>query len=102
MMVVAPLGRIRALIKRWHSVHVPNRCEAGGYDVVVNDLAGALDRAGIQVQRRRAHWAYELPGRILAVLGGEAVSTLVPTQPRSSWGTASNDAAPDGSLSSRA
>ena len=80
MMVVAPLGRIRALIKRWHSVHVPIAVKPGGYDVVVNDLAGALDRAGIQVQRRRAHWAYELPGRILAVLGGEAVRTLVPTQ----------------------
>jgi hypothetical protein len=80
MMVVAPLGQIRALIKRWDSVHVPIAVKPGGYDIVVNDLAGALDRAGIQVQRRRAHWAYELPGKVLAVLGGETVRALVPTQ----------------------
>jgi hypothetical protein len=46
----------------------------------VTDLADALDRAGIQVGRRRAHWAYELPGKVLAILGGETVRALVPTQ----------------------
>jgi hypothetical protein len=80
MMVVAPLGQIRALIKRWDSVHVPIAVKPGGYDTVVTDLARALDRAGIPVQRRRAHWAYELPGKVLAVLGGETVRALVPTQ----------------------
>jgi hypothetical protein len=80
MMVIAPLGQIRALVKRWDSVHVPIAVKPAGYDVVVNDLAGALDRAGIQVVRRRAHWAYELPGKVLAVLGGETVRALVPTQ----------------------
>ena len=80
MMVVAPLGQIRALIKRWDSVHVPIAVKPGGYDTVVTDLAAALDRAGIHVQRRRAHWAYELPGKVLAVLGGETVRALVPTQ----------------------
>jgi hypothetical protein len=80
MMVVAPLGQIRALIRRWDAVHVPIAVKPGGYDIVVDDLAGALDRAGIQVQRRRAHWAYELPGKVLAVLGGQSVRTLVPTQ----------------------
>jgi hypothetical protein len=80
MMVVAPLGKIRALMKRWESVHVPIAVKPGGYDIVVNDLAEALDRAGIPVQRRRAHWAYELPGKVLAILGGETVRALVPVQ----------------------
>ena len=80
MMVVAPLGQIRALVKRWDSVHVPIAVKPGGYDTVVTDLAQALDRAGIQVQRQRAHWAYELPGKVLAVLGGETVRALVPAQ----------------------
>ena len=78
MMFVAPLGRIRALIKRWESVHVPIAVKPGGYDVVLNDLAGALSRAGIAVRRRRASWAYELPGKVLALLGGDAVRALVP------------------------
>jgi hypothetical protein len=80
MMIVAPLGKIRALIKRWDAVHVPIAVKMSGYDTVVQDLAGALDRAGIDTTRRRAHWAYELPGRVLGVLGGEAVRALVPAQ----------------------
>jgi len=80
MMVVAPLGQIRALFKRWEAAHVPIAVKPGGYDTVVEDLAGALDRAGIPVTRTRAHWAYELPGKVLAVLGGETVRALVPAQ----------------------
>jgi len=80
MMVVAPLGQIRALLRRWEAAHVPIAVKPGGYDTVVEDLAGALDRAGIQVTPRRAHWAYELPGKVLAVLGGESVRALVPVQ----------------------
>jgi len=80
MMVVAPIGKIRALIKRWDAAHVPIAVKLSGYDTVVEDLAAALDRAGISVTRRRAHWAYELPGKVLAVLGGETVRALVPAQ----------------------
>jgi hemoglobin-like flavoprotein len=80
MMVVAPLGQIRALFKRWESAHVPIAVKPGGYDIVVRDLTVALDRAGIQVTRQPAHWAYELPGRVLALLGGETVRALVPAQ----------------------
>lgn len=80
MMVIAPVGQIRALLRRWEAAHVPIAVKPGGYDTVVKDLAGALGRAGIQVTRQRAHWAYELPGKVLAVLGGETVRALVPVQ----------------------
>jgi hypothetical protein len=80
MMIVAPLGKLRALVKRWEGAHVPIAVKPGGYDTVVHDLTAALDRAGIQVLRRRAHWAYELPGKVLAVLGGETVRALVPAE----------------------
>lgn len=80
MMVVAPLGKIRGLIKRWEAAHVPIAVKVSGYDKVVQDLAAALDRTGIKVTRRRAHWAYELPGRVLGVLGGETVRALVPAE----------------------
>ena len=80
MMVVAPLGQIRAVVRRWESAHVPIAVKPAGYDVVVRDLASALERAGIQVTRTRAHWAYELPGKVLALLGGETVRSLVPAQ----------------------
>ena len=51
MMVVAPLGQIRALLRRWESAHVPIAVKPGGYDTVVQDLAGALDRALLPERR---------------------------------------------------
>jgi hypothetical protein len=80
MMIVAPIGKLRALFKRWDAMHVPIAVKLGAYDTVVGDLAAALDRDGIEVTRRRAHWAYELPGKVLALLGGESVRSLVPTE----------------------
>jgi hypothetical protein len=80
MMIVAPLGKIRALFKRWETVHVPIAVKPGAYDTVVRDLEGALDRDGIEVTQRRAHWAYEFPGKVLGLLGGATVRALVPTQ----------------------
>lgn len=80
MMLVAPILKIRGLVKRWDTVHVPIAVKPGGYDRVVSDLSAALERAEIGVTRRRAPWANELPGKILAALGGEGVRTLVPTR----------------------
>jgi hypothetical protein len=80
MMIVAPLGRIRALFKRWETVHVAIAVKPGAYDTVVSDLTGALERDGIRVTRRRAHWSYELPGKVLALFGGENVRALVPAE----------------------
>jgi hypothetical protein len=80
MMVVAPLGKIRALLRRWESVHVPIAVKPGAYETVVADLAAALERAGIPVTRRRAPWAYELPGKVLALIGGESVRSLIPRE----------------------
>jgi hypothetical protein len=78
MMFVAPIGQLRAIVRRWDSVHVPIAVKPGRYDRVVTDLAGALEKTGIEVGRRRAPWAYEVPGKVLAVLGGEGVRALVP------------------------
>jgi hypothetical protein len=80
MMIVAPIGKARALLKRWESVHVPIAVKLGGYERVVGDLERTLDDSGIPTERRRAPWAYELPGRVLAALGGPTVRTLVPAE----------------------
>ena len=80
MMIVAPIGKIRALVKRWEAAHVPIAVKPGAYDTVVRDLEAALDSDGIPTTRRRAHWAYEFPGKVLAKLGGESVRALVPTE----------------------
>lgn len=78
MMILAPLTNLRAMLRRWDSGHVAIAVQPGGYDDVVRDLAAALERAGSKVRAHRAGWAYEVPGRILALLGGSRVAALVP------------------------
>ncbi|GAC1493945.1 MAG: hypothetical protein NVS1B1_11880 [Candidatus Limnocylindrales bacterium] len=78
MIVLAPLARLKALIRRRESAHVAIAVQPGGYETVVRDLAAALDRAGLPVTSHHASWLYEVPGRVLAFFGGSRVAALVP------------------------
>ena len=78
MMLVAPVGKVRAILKRWESAHVALAIAPNGYATVVRDLERALRRAGVEVQPRRAPWPYEVPGKVLALFGGPGVGALVP------------------------
>ncbi|CAN5139569.1 hypothetical protein BH18CHL2_BH18CHL2_06990 [soil metagenome] len=78
MLVLAPIEKLRAILRRWESAHVPIAVKPRGYDTVARDLADALRRAGIETEACRAGWPFEVPGRVLAVLGGERVRRLVP------------------------
>ncbi len=78
MLVLAPLAQIRAVLRRWTSAHVAIAVKPGRYDTVVRDLVAALERADVPVRTRRAGWAYEVPGHVLAALGGANVRRFVP------------------------
>jgi hypothetical protein len=78
MLVLAPVVNLRALARRWTSAHITVVVKEGGYDRVVRDLADALGRADLPVRTERAGWAFEVPGRVLAALGGSRVRRLVP------------------------
>lgn len=78
MIVLAPLARLKALLRRWEAAHVAIAVQPGGYATVVRDLAAALDRAGLPVTSHPASWPYEVPGRVLAFFGGSRVAVLVP------------------------
>jgi len=78
MLVLAPVSRLAAIARRRESAHVAIAVKPGAYDTVVRDLQQALARAGIGVTAGRAHWAFEVPGRVLAVFGGPRVRRLVP------------------------
>lgn len=78
MIVLAPLARLQALLRRWEAAHVAIAIQPGGYTTVVRDLAAALGRAGLPVTGRPAGWPYAVPGRLLAFFGGSRVAALVP------------------------
>src|SRR5687768_4079363 len=78
MLVLAPVVKLQAVLRRWSSAHVPISVKPNGYERVVRDVAASLGRSGLHVHARPAGWAFELPGRILGVLGGPRVRSLVP------------------------
>jgi hypothetical protein len=71
--------KIRSLRNGWESVHIPMIVKAGKYDVVVLALEAALHEADLTVVRKPASGWFEIPPRLLAAVGGEAVKGLIPT-----------------------
>jgi len=78
MLVVAPMSRLVAIARRRESADLAIAVKPGKYETVVADLRSALERAGIHASERRAHLAFEVPGRVLGVFGGPRVRRFVP------------------------
>lgn len=77
MIVFAPVLKVRDLIRRWTTQHVPVIVEAEDYPVVVDDLQAALRRGGIETARGRPSWLLRAPTRLLAWFASSAVGDLV-------------------------
>jgi hypothetical protein len=78
LIVVAPIRKVRSLVKRWEDAHIPMIVHPGGYERVADDLEAALDAAGLGVERASAPWLVETPSKLLALVGGASVRALVP------------------------
>jgi hypothetical protein len=73
LLVVAPIRKVRSLIKRWEDAHIPMIVHPGGYERVADDLETALDASSLAVERAPAPWILEAPSKLLAVVGGSSV-----------------------------
>jgi hypothetical protein len=78
LIVVAPIRKVRSLIKRWEDAHIPMIVHPGGYERVADDLEAAIDASGLSVERASAPWLVETPSKVLALVGGSSVRALVP------------------------
>ncbi|HEX2194955.1 MAG TPA: hypothetical protein VHK63_08395 [Candidatus Limnocylindria bacterium] len=78
MVVVAPLRKLRSIVKRWEDAHVAVVVQPGGYERVATDVERTLDAAGLEIARDKAPMVLELPSKVLAAVGGESVRRLVP------------------------
>jgi len=78
LMIITPIVKIVAVVRRHEDAHVAIAVKPGGYDTVVDDLRAALERAGLEVRHTFAPWPFTLPGHILALAGGAGVRALVP------------------------
>ena len=75
---VSVARKVRSLSKRWEDAHVPVVVKPGGYERVLDDLRGVLDRSGLPVQTRPAPSIISLPPRMLDAVAGRSLGSLVP------------------------
>lgn len=80
MTALAPIIKVRTMLKRWSTRHVPVIVESARYLEVVADVEQALDKGGFEVERRPASWLLRLPTKVLTTLAGGAVDDLVADQ----------------------
>jgi hypothetical protein len=78
LIIIAPIRKVRSIIKRWEDAHIPVVVKPGGYERVGNDLEAALDGAGLPIERAKAPVVLEMPSKLLAAVGGGSVRRLVP------------------------
>jgi hypothetical protein len=77
MTIFAPVMKIRDMIRRWSSDHVPVVIPPEHYATVVDEVRRALDAGGLPTAPRRASWMLRFPTAILtwfarSSLGGVA------------------------------
>ena len=78
LLIVAPIFKLRTIIKRWEDAHIPIVVQPGAYERVAEDLEAAVDAAGLDLERAGAPRVLEIPSRLLAAVGGNSVRRLVP------------------------
>ena len=78
MVVVAPIRKLRTILKRWEDAHVAVVVQPGGYERVAADVERTLDAAGLEIRRDKAPVVLEVPSKLLAAVGGQSVRRLVP------------------------
>jgi hypothetical protein len=77
MTALAPIIKVRTLLRRWSSRHIPVIVESRHYLEVVSQVEQALARGGFEVERHPASWMMRLPTKVLTTLAGGAVDDLV-------------------------
>jgi hypothetical protein len=76
--IVAPIRKVRSIVKRWEDAHIPVVVKPNGYERVADDLEAAIDGAGIPIERAKAPVVLEAPSKLLAAVGGASVRRMVP------------------------
>ncbi|MBM4443417.1 MAG: hypothetical protein FJ027_23660, partial [Candidatus Rokubacteria bacterium] len=77
MTLFAPVLKVRDLLRRWTTQHVPVIVEPQDYPAVVDDVDAALRAGGIETQRGRPSWMLRFPTRLLGWFAGPTVGDLV-------------------------
>lgn len=77
MIVVAPVVKVRDLLRRWDSAHVAMVVEPKDYLDVVGDVQRVLRAGGFETHRERANWMLRAPTKVFTFFAGGAFENLV-------------------------
>jgi hypothetical protein len=77
MTILVPFVKLRVIMKRWSSQHMPVLVEADDYRRVVDQIERTLDQRGWPTQRQQASWMLRMPTRILTFFASGAIDDLV-------------------------
>jgi hypothetical protein len=77
LLVLAPVLKVRNILRRWTDRHVPVIVEPQHYPRVVQDLHHALERGGLSTRALPASWMIRVPTRVLTFFAGGSVKNLV-------------------------
>jgi hypothetical protein len=77
MTIFAPILKVRALLRRWTTEHVPVIVEPRDYDTVVDAVRAALADNGLATERHQASWMLRAPTKVLTLFARGAVGGLV-------------------------
>ena len=73
MTIFAPVMKVRDLVRRWTSDHVPAIIPPEHYAVVVDEVRTALAAGGLPTTSRRASWMLRFPTKILTWFAGKTM-----------------------------
>jgi hypothetical protein len=77
MTILVPFIKLRVIMKRWSSQHMPVLVEADDYLKVADQIERTLDQRGWSTQREQASWLLRFPTRLLTFFASGAIDDLV-------------------------
>ena len=78
--LVASFRKLRSMSRRWQDAHVPVVVKPGRYEDVLGTLSATLREAGLEHAVRDAGQLISGPPKLLDLVAGRALGTLVPDQ----------------------
>ncbi len=77
MIVFVPIMKVRTMLKRWTTEHLPMIVEEQDYMDTVEGISDALNKAGFEVRRQQANWMLRLPLKVMTTLSGRGSNNLI-------------------------
>jgi hypothetical protein len=77
LMVAAPILKLRDIVRRWKSTHIPIVVEPGDYEELVHQVQGVLRQEGMETTRGQPTWLLRWPTKVLVLFARSQVQGMI-------------------------